>query len=107
MAKINKYAQEAANSKKNSKVKFPKRKGNSLSTKKTLEYQHQPIPKSVEEWCGHRGLIEYQMSKGMAEDILGNRFGKEKNINHQKYLCDFVNDQMGLIGYCIKVVIAG
>ena len=84
-----------------------KRKIDKFSMKKQLERQHQPIPHSLEEWGGHRGLIEYQMGKAMAEDILDLRKGKEKGIDPQKWLCDYVNDQMGLIGYCIKVVVVG
>ena len=33
--------------------------------------------------------------------------GKEKGIDPQKWLCDYINEQMGLIGYCVKVVITG
>ena len=93
---------------KNFKTKFAKRKKeDKFSIKKQLERQHQPIPKSIEEWQGHRGLIEYQMSRTMAEDILDLRKGKDKGIDPQKWLCDYVNDQMGFIGYCIKVVVIG
>ena len=84
-----------------------KKKNEKFSMRKQIERKHQPIPRTVEEWQGHRGLIEYQMGRAMAEDILDLRRGKEKGIDPQKWLCDYVNDQMGLIGYCIKVVIAG
>ena len=83
------------------------KKNDKLSMKKQIERKHQPIPRSVEEWDGHRGLIEYQMGKEMAEDILALRKGKEKGIDPQKWLCDYINEQEHLIGYCIKVVIAG
>lgn len=95
--------------KKNYKLKFQKRKKkeDKLSLARQAERQHQPIPKGVEEWGGHRGLIEYQMGKDIAEDILSLRKGKEKGIDPQKWLCDYINEQEHLIGYCIKVVIAG
>lgn len=89
------------------KEKRRNKKTDKFSMRKQLERKHQPIPHSVEEWQGHRGLIEYQMGHAMAEDILDLRRGKEKGIDPQKWLCDYINDQMGLIGYCIKVVIAG
>ena len=96
---------------KNFKGKFQKRnekkKPDKFSMKKQLERKHQPIPRSVEEWDGHRGLIEYQMGRDMADNILDLRKGRDKGIDPQKWLCDYVNDQLGLIGYCIKVVIAG
>ena len=113
MAKNNKYAQEAADSRRfrrdNNKKPFKKEKktNDKFSMKKQIERKHQPIPRSVEEWDGHRGLIEYQMGKDMAADILALRKGKEKGIDPQKWLCDYINEQEGLIGYCIKVVIAG
>ena len=84
-----------------------RKKNDKFSIKKQFERKHQPIPRSVEEWQGHRGLIEYQMGRAMAENILDLRKGKEKGIDPQKWLCDYINDQMGFIGYCIKVVIAG
>lgn len=106
--------EQATNSKaypkKNYKMKFQKRdnkKKDKFSIKKQLERKHQPIPHTIEEWGGHRGLIEYQMGRAMMEDILDLRKGKEKGIDPQKWLCDYVNDQMGLIGYCIKVVAVG
>lgn len=47
---------------------------------------------------------EYQMSRECANDIL-----KEcpKNIHPQQYLCDFVTEQYGLIGWCQRVIIKG
>ena len=84
-----------------------KKKNDKFSIKKQLERRHQPIPKTIEEWGGHRGLIEYQMSRTMMEDILDLRKGKDKGVDPQKWLCDYVNEQMGFIGYCIKVVAVG
>ena len=43
---------------------------------------------------------EYSMSRTCANDIL-----KEcpKNIKPQQYLCDFVTEQYGIMGYCQRV----
>lgn len=84
-----------------------RKKNDKFSMKKQIERQRQPIPHTVEEWQGHRGLIEYQMNQATADDILALRKGKEKGIDPQKWLCDYINEQEGLIGYCVKVVIAG
>ena len=48
------------------------------------------------------GYIEYKMSKTMAENILRDNKGKG---NPQKALCDFVNTQMGIKGYCVRVIV--
>lgn len=50
------------------------------------------------ESCG--GLIEYKMGKTMAEEIL--KADKSKKAP-QEVLCEYVNTQMGLMGYCVKV----
>ena len=84
-----------------------KKKNDKLSMKKQIERKCQPIPRTVEEWQGHRGIIEYQMCHDVADSILALRKGKEKGIDPQKWLCDYINDQEGLIGYCVKVVITG
>lgn len=39
--------------------------------------------------------IEYQMSEGVAAAILRN---KPKKMNKQKYLCEYVNNNYGLLG---------
>lgn len=93
--------------KKNFKAKFQKKdkKNDKFSMKRQIERKHQPIPYSVEEWQGHRGLIEYQMGKEMAESILDLRKGKDKGIDPQKWLCSYINNELGFIGYCIKVII--
>lgn len=43
--------------------------------------------------------MEYCMSAQLAQIILG----KKKNGNPQKVLCDFVNEQFGLLYPCTKV----
>ena len=97
-------AKENNKFKKDVKVRW---KDDKLSMKKQIERKCQPIPRTVEEWQGHRGIIEYQMCHDVADSILALRKGKEKGIDPQKWLCDYINDQEGLIGYCVKVVITG
>ena len=47
---------------------------------------------------------EYKMSKLCANEIL-----KEcpSRIKPQQYLCDFVTEQYGLLGWCCKVIVEG
>ncbi len=52
-----------------------------------------------------RELIHYQMPKAMADDLLSTRNKAEMKIDPQKYLCDYVNDQLGLLGHCVHVVV--
>lgn len=50
--------------------------------------------------------FEYKMSKEMANEYLKNRKGPEKNKRPQEFLCNLVNTEFGIIGNCIRVVIA-
>lgn len=50
-------------------------------------------------------LYEYQMSKDYANSILRLKKKDKSKKDPQPYLCDFVNQQMGLRGTCVKVVI--
>ena len=50
-------------------------------------------------------LYEYQMSKDYANSILRLKEKDKSKIAPQPYLCDFVNQQLGLRGTCVKVVI--
>lgn len=47
------------------------------------------------------GLIEYKMSRKMAENIVNSKKGK----NPQEILCNYVNTNLGLKGYCVKVLV--
>ena len=53
------------------------------------------------------GTVEYKMSKVMADEIL--KAAKSKSGKLPKppldILCDYVNTQMGLKGYCVKVLV--
>lgn len=46
------------------------------------------------------GLVEYKMSRQMAENIVGTKKG-----NPQEILCNYVNTSLGLKGYCVKVLV--
>lgn len=49
------------------------------------------------------GYCEYVMSREAAEAILADRNKSEEKMDPQKYLCDYVNSQYNLLGYCICV----
>lgn len=51
------------------------------------------------------GYVEYKMSKQMADVILKEAKANKVKKNPQEVLCDFVNTQMGLKGYCVKVIV--
>ena len=48
--------------------------------------------------------IEYKMSRAMADFLLGERKGDEKKMQPGKYLAKIINDQFGLNGNCINVI---
>ena len=48
------------------------------------------------------GTVEYTMSKTMADEII--KAAKNKKAP-QELLCEYVNSQMGLKGYCVKVIV--
>ena len=77
-----------------------KRKNNVVRKKKpnhTKNINKNPNTIKLSEFCGK--LIEYNMPKEMAEDILN----EKAKGTPQERLCDYVNTQCGLLGYCIKV----
>lgn len=47
---------------------------------------------------------EYKMSAECARNILKNRSGADAKKNPQQYLCEYVTEQYGLLGTCIKVL---
>lgn len=59
-------------------------------------------PRSWEELGNKRGFIEYKMSTAAINDLLSDT--KQIKGDPQRYLCDYVNDNCGLIGYCIRVI---
>ena len=48
------------------------------------------------------GTIEYKMSKGMADEII--KVAKSKKTP-QEILCNYVNSEFGLKGFCVKVLV--
>jgi hypothetical protein len=48
------------------------------------------------------GVVEYTMSKTMADEIIQ---ASKSSKTPQEILCEYVNSQMGLKGYCIKVLV--
>ena len=48
------------------------------------------------------GTIEYKMSKSMADEII--KASKSKKTP-QEILCNYVNEQCGLKGFCVKVLV--
>ena len=53
------------------------------------------------------GTIEYKMGKLMAEQILNDAKGKNGKLPKptQEILCDYVNRECGLKGFCVKVLV--
>ena len=53
------------------------------------------------------GIIEYKMGKVMAEQILNDAKTKSGKLPKpaQEILCDYVNREYGLKGYCVKVLV--
>lgn len=49
--------------------------------------------------------VSYTMSEGVAKDLLAQRKGDEKKMRPQEYLCQVVNEQFGVKGHCVKVII--
>lgn len=49
----------------------------------------------------HCGLIEYKMTQTLADLIVN----QNKNKNPQQALCDYVNQFLGLKGFCTKVIV--
>ncbi len=52
------------------------------------------------------GNVEYIMPKAMADELLKNRKGTDKNMRPQDYLVRYVNEQCGLLYNCTKVTIS-
>ena len=48
------------------------------------------------------GTIEYKMSKSMADEII--KAAKSKKPP-QEILCNYVNSELGLKGFCVKVLV--
>lgn len=49
------------------------------------------------------GYVEYTISNALAQHIMKTHKGPKKN--KQEMLCNYVNEQMGLKGKCVRVLI--
>lgn len=48
--------------------------------------------------------IEYKMPEAFAKQLLKKRKDDENKIRPQEYLCNYVNEQLGIKGTCVKVI---
>lgn len=51
------------------------------------------------------GTYEYKMPELMAKTILSDAKRYKAKGSKQKILCDYVNEQLGIKGLCVKVII--
>lgn len=49
------------------------------------------------------GLFEYKMPQALYDDLL-KECKKTKGGEANAYLCNYVNDQLGLLGTCVRVI---
>jgi len=52
-----------------------------------------------------KNIIEYKMSYTLAKDLLSNRVGEDIKMNPKDYLIKVVNENFGLKGICVSVII--
>lgn len=48
------------------------------------------------------GYVEYKMDKALANQLIRQ---DNKKRRPQEVLCDYVNTEYGLLGYCVRVII--
>lgn len=48
--------------------------------------------------------IEYKMPEAFAKQLLKKRKDDENKVRPQEYLCNYVNEQFGIKGICVKVI---
>ena len=78
------------------KVKSNKKK---VNRNKTTDFGGKTESQIVHpDVCG--AILEYKMSRTLAEEII-----KSNKSNPQKALCDYVNSDCGLKGYCVRVIV--
>lgn len=88
----------------NKKTNKKKNKTSNISSLKKQVEKAVKIP-TITEMMPHRGFIEYNMPKAIADSLLKDRKGREKGSDPQQYLCNYVNEQYHMIGYCLKVIV--
>ena len=82
----------------NNKKNFNNKKNNNKKAKDFGSKQESRI--EAPEMCGR--TFEYQMGRALAETIIND----DKSRRHpQEVLCEYVNTQLGLMGYCVKVFV--
>lgn len=52
-----------------------------------------------------KDTFKYKMSRECFKSILDTRKGKEKNMNPYVYAKNYINDEYGLKGTCVEVVV--
>lgn len=52
-----------------------------------------------------KDTYKYKMSRECFKSILGSRKDKEKNMNPYVYAKNYINDEYGLKGTCVEVVV--
>lgn len=51
-----------------------------------------------------KGYVEYKMPVAQIKAILKMRKDKERKGSNQKYLCDYVKNNYGILGTVVKVI---
>ena len=95
---IKKMADFVKNDKKNNNAKKSFNRNNNRKVKDYGSKKETTLP--APEVNG--GIVEYTMSKTMADEILQ---ASKSSKTPQEVLCEYVNSQMGLKGYCVKVLV--
>lgn len=52
----------------------------------------------------NRGYFEYKMTKDMIQNLLKEKRKKNIKGTDQEYLCNYINEQFGVKGECVKVI---
>ena len=83
-------------------VKKNNKRNNNMSFDKNNDYGTKNPNAGIKapEVCA--GTIEYKMSKVMADEII--KASKSKKTP-QEILCNYVNSELGLKGFCVKVLV--
>lgn len=50
------------------------------------------------------GSVEYKMPHAMAKEILNTRKGTDKNMPPKEFLVKYVNEELGLLHKCVRVI---
>ena len=103
---INKMAEFVKNDNRNPNGKKNFNKNNNRPNNKVRDYgsKKETVLPAPEVCCG---VVEYTMSKLMADEILKAAKTKSGKLpgTPQEILCKYVNQECGLKGYCVKVLV--